>query len=77
MSEFHSQNIFIPGYDEVKVSTGKLARNTDGSVLIEAGNIVLLATVVYCEKILQQIFSLCLWNIVKSILPLERFLVDF
>lgn len=47
MSEFHSQNIFIPGYDEVKVSTGKLARNADGAVLVEVGNIVLLATVVY------------------------------
>lgn len=50
MSEFYSQNICIPGYGDVKVSTGKLARNADGSVLVEAGNIVLLATVVYAKK---------------------------
>ncbi|MDR2401878.1 MAG: polyribonucleotide nucleotidyltransferase, partial [Cytophagales bacterium] len=50
MSEFYSRSVFIPGYDEVKVSTGKLARNTDGSVLIETENIILLATVVYCKK---------------------------
>lgn len=50
MSEFHTQTVFIPGYNEVKVSTGKLARNADGAVLVEAGNISLLATVVYSKK---------------------------
>ncbi len=50
MSEFHSQSVYIPGYGDVKVSTGKLARNADGAILVEAGNIVLLATVVFAKK---------------------------
>ena len=45
-AQFHSKTITTNDGREIKIETGKLARQADGAVTVQLGNTILLATVV-------------------------------